>query len=97
MYYKIIASEVYVSQSLVASHYYILIKNMTMIDSNSSVMMMMMKMMMAVVVVVVVVVVVMIIIPTQPYISSFIICSLRVGEGASWVKFYLNSYKLRSE
>ena len=70
MYYKIIASEVYVSQSLVASHYYILIKNMTMIDSNSSVMMMMMKMMM---VVVVVVVVVMIIIPTQPYISSFII------------------------
>ena len=76
MYYKIIASEVYVSQSLVASHYYILIKNMTMIDSNSSVMMMMMKMM-------VVVVVVMIIIPTQPYISSFIICSLRVGEGAS--------------
>ena len=77
MYYKIIASEVYVSQSLVASHYYILIKNMTMIDSNSSVMMMMMKMM------VVVVVVVMIIIPTQPYISSFIICSLRVGEGAS--------------
>ena len=93
MYYKIIASEVYVSQSLVASHYYILIKNMTMIDSNSSVMMMMMKMMMAVVVVVVE----MIIIPTQPYISSFIICSLRVGEGASWVKFYLNSYKLRSE
>lgn len=77
MYYKIIASEVNVSQSLVASHYYILIKNMTMIDSNSSVMMMMMKMMMAVVVVV------MIIIPTQPYISSFIICSLRVGEGAS--------------
>ena len=77
MYYKIIASEVYVSQSLVASHYYILIKNMTMIDSNSSVMMMMMKMM------VVVVVVVMIIIPTQPYISSFIICSLREGEGAS--------------
>ena len=78
MYYKIIASEVYVSQSLVASHYYILIKNMTMIDSNSSVMMMMMmKMMMAVVVVV------MIIIPTQLYISSFIICSLRVGEGAS--------------
>ena len=71
MYYKIIASEVYVSQSLVASHYYILIKNITMIDSNSSVMMMMMKMMM--VVVVVVVVVVMIIIPTQPYISSFII------------------------
>ena len=70
MYYKIIASEVYVSQSLVASHYYILIKNITMIDSNSSVMMMMMKMMM---VVVVVVVVVMIIIPTQPYISSFII------------------------
>ena len=80
MYYKIIASEVYVSQSLVASHYYILIKNMTMIDSNSSVMMMIMKMMMAVVVVVVVV---MIIIPAQPYISSFIICSLRVGEGAS--------------
>ena len=70
MYYKIIASEVYVSQSLVASYYYILIKNITMIDSNSSVMMMMMKMMM---VVVVVVVVVMIIIPTQPYISSFII------------------------
>lgn len=77
MYYKIIASEIYVSQSLVASHYYILIKNMTMIDSNSSVMMMMMKMMMAVVVVV------MIVIPTQLYISSFIICSLRVGEGAS--------------
>ena len=93
MYYNIISSEVYVSQSFVASHYYILIKNMAMIDSNSSVMMKMMKMMMAVVVVVVV----MIIIPTQPYISSFIICSLRVGEGASWVKFYLNSYKLRSE
>lgn len=74
MYYNIISSEVYVSQSFVASHYYILIKNMAMIDSNSSVMM---KMMMAVVVVV------MIIIPTQPYISSFIICSLRVGEGAS--------------
>ena len=88
MYYNIISSEVYVSQSFVASHYYILIKNMAMIDSDSSVMM---KMMMAVVVVV------MIIIPTQPYISSFIICSLRVGEGASWVKFYLNSYKLRSE